>query len=391
LFRKILFLLFVTISTLYFNACTDDPSSIGSALLNQDIINLDSLDSYKDTLTQTSSSHIFVIPLGYSDMLLVGKNGSTEAYTLLSFYLGMPDSIKNYFLSGSLSVLEAKVELVVNYKVGSTAGFSFTANQINNTWSTGFTSDSLAALTTSGTNSASSITLSNDSVLTFNLDTALVHSWLTAEADPNIIADNGIILKPVSTGGIIGFNSVTSSTSNSIPLMRVVVNKAGWSGVDTLSFIPAIDVGAVKGSIPTGNTENIYVQSGVTINSVLKFSLNKIPEHAIINYAELELFTDTTANIVGSSYSNSIGAYIITDSTKQDSASSSITLTRSGDYFKGNIAYFIQNWISTKNNNGLLLKTGAPLDGVELFTLKGSNASDPLKRPRLKITFTNKK
>lgn len=390
--RKIL-ILFISLLSIYLSACrSDEPSATGADLLNSDLINLDSLDSYKDTLQQISSSHLASGTLSNSNMLLLGKNNLNEASTLLSFYFGMPDTLLSYISAGSLKVEKSFIKLYVNYKLGTpTPGFSFTAHKITDNWYTGFTIDSLASLGFEPGNVASNITLTeNDSTVAFDVDTALVNSWLVAEASSAIPADNGILLTPQSVNGILGFHSITGLSDN-VPTLYVVVSKEGWSSFDTLLFSPAIDLSVVKGSLPSGNSEDIFIQSGVFINSYLRFDFSKLPEHAIINYAELELTSDTTARVFGYTFTDALIASLLADSTKKDSGISNITLSRSGNLYKGNIAAFVQYWISTNTNNGMLLKAGAPLEGADLFAVKGSNAADPVKRPRLKIIYTNKK
>lgn len=390
--RKIL-LLFISLITFYISACrSDEPTATGADFLGQDLINLDSLDSFEDTLQQISSSHISIAPLSNSDMLLVGKNNLNTASTLISFYFGMPDTLINYIKDGSLVVQKAYVDLYVTYKLGTpTPGFNFTAHEVTKYWTPKFTSDSLQGLTYNNENAIiSPLTFTQgDSTVNFEISPALVSKWFTAEADPAIPADNGLLLSPQSATGILGFNSTTASVGN-FPMLSVVVSKEGWGRTDTLSFVPAIDLSVVQGIVPTGNPENIYVQSGVFINSYLRFDLSKVPKKAVINYAELELTRDSTASVVGAVYTDAMIASLLTDSTKKDSSISSISLFRSGNLYKGNIAPFVQYWISTDNNHGILLRAGSNFDGVDLFAIKGSNAA-PVERPRLKIIYTNKK
>lgn len=384
-------------SSFYFLACSDDPSSLGSALLNQDQVGLDSLDSFKDTLSQTSSSYKYIEPQAASSTLLLGKTTfnsvTNEAYTLLSFNIGLADTIKSYILSKNLKIKKATIELDVNYKIGNPIpGFSFTGHKIKSGWTAaGFTVDSLASLSYENSNSIVSDITQADS-MKFDIDTALASDWFTAEADVNIPSDNGILLKPVSTTGIVGFHSLSTSSTNLMPLLSVVISKDGWTKDDTLRFVPAVDLSVVKGDVPASSTEYMYVQSSVIINSLLKFDISKLPEHAIINYAQLEVSIDTNASYVGNVYNNYVLASVFSNTGNPDtSVTSSISLTRSGDTFKGNIASFVQNWLSTKINNGVLLRTGDVNVGVERFALRSSTASDPLLRPRLKIIFTNKK
>lgn len=401
MFRKLLLMSVVVFSSIYFSACTDDPSELGSALVSQDLVGLDSLDSYKDTLPQTSSNYKFETSLGASQMLLLGKNTANgvtnEAYTVLSFYFGLQDTIKTYLLSNSLKVVSATIELDASYKIGNPVpGFSFTGHKVNKGWTAaGFIIDSLDRIEPDYGNN--SITggprfSNNDSTMVFDVDTALVQYWLLAEADPGLPYDNGILLKPVSSGGILGFNSISSGYADKVPVLTVKVNKAGWDSVRTLTFTPAVDISVVKGDVPV-STENIFLQTSVLLNSILKFDLSKLPEHAVINYAQLELTADTNLTVKGDNYTDALYASLFSNASHPDTTvTGNIALNRSGVVYKGNITSFVQKWISTKENNGILLRT-VDLNnrGVDMFAIKSSTAADPAVRPRLKIIYTNKK
>jgi hypothetical protein len=394
LFRKILLILLAYIPLLYFGACTEGPSDLGSGLLSPDLINLDSLDSSRDSLSQTSSSHVIVLPIGSSDMLLLGKYKSNTASTLLSFYFGLADSIRTNI--SNYTVSSATVRMYVDYRIGDPyTAFSLEAKEIKygGYWtSAGFTSDSLSSLDPylGRTVFSGQPTFGTDSLMTFTISNDLVRDWLIAEVDTSIPPDNGILVSPTNNNGILGFVSVNSITqSDKLPILQVALlsNSGGWT--DTLNFIPSQDLSVVKGNLPEGDNENLYVQSSVMINSVIKFNLNKLPQHAVINKAVLQ-FTPTDSSYIGSGTTDGIIVYPIIDSTKVDTIlSSGITLLKSGNVYSGDIAAIVQNWISVGYNNGLLIRSANPYQGIDRFVLKGSNAPDA-EKPRLIITYTNK-
>src|ERR1039458_2633353 len=96
---KILLAIVLTFIMLNLVSCSEDPSSIGSAFVNKDLINLDSLDSFKDTFPQFSYTYKHIIPLGYSSNLLLGIKGNNVATMLLNFNIVVPDSIKTDLLN----------------------------------------------------------------------------------------------------------------------------------------------------------------------------------------------------------------------------------------------------------------------------------------------------
>ena len=83
------------------------------------------------------------------------------------------------------------------------------------------------------------------------------------------------------------------------------------------------------------------------------------------------------------------------DSTNLDSTySSALLLSRSGDslYVSSNtLTAYVENWIRSGNNQGLLLTINGQANGLELFSIKGSNSANVSERPKLKLTYTRLK
>jgi hypothetical protein len=392
---KILSATFLALITLTLISCSEDPSAIGSAFLSKDLINLDSLDSYKDTLPQYSYSYKHVIPLAYSSSLLLGQKGDNIATTLLAFNFVIPDTIKADLLTNSLQVTSASVQLTKFYTYGdSVAGtIDYTVHSISAStpWATEFTIDSLSKIQYDAEDVSSGKSFT-DTLYQFNLKTKVALDWLTNYAK-SATPDNGLIVIPQNSTKIVGFYALTSSTDVSVPYLTVVLSKPGVYSNDTLKFTTTADVSVISGNIPQNQNENIYVQSSVELESFLRFDLSKVPPHAIINYAELQLTIDTTQSLFGSPFTtDQLLAYYITDSTRIDSTlTNEIPLSRSGSLYKGNVTSYVQNWLSSKINEGIQIKANTYGTGLELWALKGSSASDPAKRPRLKIIYTNKK
>ena len=392
---KILSAIVLVFITLNFVSCSDDPSAIGAAFLTKDLINLDSLDSFKDTIPQFSYTYKHVFPLSFSSNLLLGIKGDNVATMLLSFNIGLPDSIKAALLTNSIQVTSATVQLYKSYNYGdSTANLDYTVHSINaaTSWATGFTIDSLQNNKVQyDAEDVSSLKTSSDTLYQFNLKPSLVLSWLSNYAN-NLTSDNGIIVIPQNSNKIVGFYALTPATSVGIPYLVVVLSNPGVYANDTLKFTTTADVSVISGNIPQNQSENIYVQSSIELESRLQFDLSKVPQHAIINYAELQLTIDTTQSVFGKPYTDQLAALYITDSTRIDSFSTNlVALNRSGSLYIGNITSYVQNWLSTKINEGIQIKASTDDMGLELWTLKGSNSADPAKRPRLKIIYTNKK
>jgi hypothetical protein len=395
---KILSAIVLVFITLNFVSCSEDPTSIGAAFLTKDLINLDSLDSFKDTMPQFSYTYKHVIPLGFSYDLLLGVKGNNVATMLLSFNIGLPDSIKTDLINNpnSLQVTSATVQLTKYYNYGdSTANLDYSVHSVSAStpWtSTGFTIDSLPNLQYDAADVSSNKTFS-DTLYQFNLANDLALKWLNINANAQT-PDNGIVLIPTQNSNkIVGFYALTPTTSIGIPYLVVVLSKPGVYANDTLKFSTTSDLSVVSGTVPPNQTENIFVQSSVELESRIQFDvLSKVPKNAIINYAELQLTIDTTQSVFGSTFTDQLLAYYITDSTHIDSLSTNqVTLNRSGSLYTGNITSYVQNWLSTKINEGIQIRANTYDTGLELWAIKGSNAADHTKRPRLKIIYTNKK
>jgi hypothetical protein len=390
---KILSAIVLAFIVLNFVSCSQDPSAIGSPFLSKDLINLDSLDSFKDTLLSSSSTYKHIISLDYSSNLLLGIKGNNVATMLLRFNFIIPDSIKADLLTNSLQVTSATVQLYRSYIYGdSTSTLNYTVGSIkaSTPWATSFSFDSLSGIQSDPVTLIS--TSESDTLYQFSFDPQLAAAWLNNFAAGGT-PDNGIEVIPQNDTKIVGFYALSSVTTVQIPNLRVVLSKPNVYSNDTLNFTTTADVSVVSGNIPVQNQpENIYVQSSVELESRIQFDLSKVPQHAIINYAELQLTIDTTQSIFGSPFTDQLTAGFITDSTHIDSLSTNfVTLNRVGSLYKGNITSYVQNWLSTKINEGIQIRSASYYDGLELWTLKSSNAADRSVRPRLKIIYTNKK
>jgi hypothetical protein len=374
-------------------SCSENPVSVGLGLLKNDYLNVKEIDSYTDSLRQTSTYFKYTFPItGSTSSLLIGKAANVTGSSLLQFYISLQDTIKTDILSGAASVTYAGVTMFPNYVYGdSNLTVDFTVNKISSAWSSaGVDADSINSLGIDPTD-LSTNRVFTDSLVTFNLDKNYITNILRYSADSSLGTDHGIYLKPTSNSQkVLGFSAVITSSSN-YNVIKVVLDKPGVYS-DTLTFVPWQESTIVSGTIPVVSSQDILVQSGLVINSRLFFDVSSLPKHTLINYANLTLTLDTLSTKVGSSYNNSLVVFRLTDSTARAlDSTQSITLTRSGNTFQGNIASYVQNWIDSGVNEGLLIEVSVQIDGLELYAIKGSNAADRALRPRLQITYTGVK
>lgn len=372
--------------------CSESPTSIGADLLNQDLVNILELDSSKDSLFQSSALYKRVIALSNASRLLLGKKDNVESGVLIKFLIYLDDSIKQQIIDNELSVLSANVQLTQDYTYGSsTSSLDYSVHKINSDWSTGFTSDSLSLLSYEA-NDVSSNRVFSDSINTFDFDTQLVTSWLKSSADTSLPAPDGIYIKPsFGSEKIIGFYALSTAEDIPVPLLNIVIEKAGVY-TDTLSYFPSVDLSVVSGSLADVGSENIGIQAGLNSEARIFFDLSELPENIIVNYAQLTLTLDTLKTITGSSFTNSLRVNYLTDSSTVliDSAYL-LYLDRDSNRFKGSVTTYIQRSLLEKSNHGLLVAPSDKLNGVELFAIKSSNNAIFSERPKLQIIYTYKK
>jgi len=298
--------------SLNFYSCSDEPSSVGlDQIKDLDFLKIDTLrSSDPGSLEQTSSYFKRVISLGNSTRLLIGKKDDLAAHTLMNFIFLIPDSIKSDFTNNNITIDKAIIEFFPQYfYTDSTAAFDFSAHRINSAWtSSGFSADSFSNLQYG----ADDIILSKnfeDSVYKFEISNQVAREWIDYSIAPDSLKNYGMLISPTlgteKVMGFAGFDPFSEIESR----IKVIITKTG-AYTDTLSGFVSSDVSVVLGNLPD-ETEYIIVQSSLTINSKLFFDLTQIPDHAVINDARLTLYTDSTKNVFGSTYNNTISAFVV--------------------------------------------------------------------------------
>ena len=386
-----LIVLTVSFFSLAHFSCSDSPTSIGKEYLPQQIQVLE-LNSFTDSLLQSSSVSKRVFSLSNSTRLLLGKKDNVEAGILMKFLIFFADSIKQQILNNQLNVISAKVELTKNYTFGNnSSALDYSVHQVTNKWSTGFTSDSLSSLTFDANDLSTGKTFT-DSLNTFSISSQTAFNWLKSYADTGMTQSNGIYLKPSSSSGkIIGFQALVEDEDSPIPYLRMIVENPGVYQ-DTLSYFPSIDLSVVSGNLPDVGTENIGIQAGLNSRARVYFDLSKLPKNATINFAKLTVTLDTLKTVTGTNFENSLAVYYVKDSASLAYDSTfSLQLDREGNTFSGDVTAIIGLMTSQQENHGFMIFPGDKFNGVELFAIKGSNASNLADRPKLQIKYTTNK
>jgi hypothetical protein len=397
LYIKVRTLFILLLSSVYFIGCSDTPGPVGYSLLDpSDVLSLNELSS--DSLTQSSTSVLASVTTGGSSQVLLGKFQETESSVLVRFdFSTMEDTIKTMVNNDSLQVKQAIVKMYAIYYLGDmNLPFDYSVHKINSSWtSSGFTLDSLAGLNYDAEDVSSNKNIGYDTVYSFDLGNDVMLEWLRHDADTSNaqFANNGIYLEPTAgTQRIVGFQAISSSTVDTIMIIKVVYQKLGSGIDDTLSFVETSDIHIVKGSLIPANSENIFIQGGVAENAKLKFDLPDISPFSIVNSADLTLTYDSTKSYLGSPTPTYLTARFLTDSALIQYDSSNIAiLTKSNYQYTGSISGFVQRWINGEKNYGILISFYNEVNIADILTLYSSTTVEKSKRPFLKIKYSTKK
>jgi hypothetical protein len=384
--------LFVIILFTLFNilSCSDDPTSIGIDLLDGDYLIVSTFDTQDDTVTQSTSFFKEVVPLGFSNNVLIGKRDELEATTLMNFLFSIADSLRQDFLDGNITVNQAFMELTPTYTyTDESAAYDFTVHEVTSNWSVEFTSDSLDNLSFNLEDLSSNKNFT-DSIYTFDLTSDFVLQWIKNSIDTSLGTNNGLYFIPtMSTGKVVGFQALTATSSTAAKL-KVVIEKPG-SFVDTIRAFIFADVSAIIADLPILPAVDIGVQASTTIQSRLFFDLSEVPRDIIINKAELILAEDTLSSITGSSFNPNLAVFKITDSSNVTiDESTGILLIKSNNIYTGNVTSLIISWINSEDNQGMVIRSASITEGLEFFAIKGREYPELSERPRLRIVFTSR-
>lgn len=390
---KKLFAFISAITIFLIIGCNDSPSDLGVDFLSQDGVEVFKLDSSVDSVLQQSNHFKKVINLGSSDHLLLGKAENVTAKMLLRFVVLIPDTILTELKARSLTVIDSYIELTKDYSFGDSAAlFDYKVFKINSSWSAStFTADSLSNLQYDNVDLSFNRVSANDTVYSFHVDTTLTSSWLQNYADSSVGSNYGILMEPtVNSQKVLGFTAFNISGIDD-PRLRIVVQKPG-EYIDTLIGYIAADISAVEGDVQNTVTENLYIQSSLTSEVKLFFDLSVLPSDCVVSSAKLTLAVDTIQTKTGSNFTNSLRVFLFSDSSKKEISTSYIyTLTRSGAAFTGDITNLVRAWKNNVDNQGMLIRASSELRGVEIFSVKGSNAANLSDRPKLEIIYGRKK
>jgi len=383
------------ILALFLIACNNDPTSVGSDLL-QDVnkIKLNEFNTQKENVKLSSNTFKKKITLGVSDKLILGKNSYIESYILLSFNIYLADSIVTKIKDNKLRVAETWMDMRVKYSLGDkNLPFDFTVHQVRKNWgSDAFNYDSLKILSYDANDVSYSRNIT-DSLVIFNLVPNAVFEWLKYSVDTTLAPPNyGLLFKPTpATQRLLGFKGYQLTNDPDVPTLYIVLEQPSVFK-DTILVSPYMDIHVVNGA-DVYSPNDIVLEGGLGYKGFLFFDLSSLPKNIIISKATLELSVDSLKSFDGNPSSDSIIVKVLKDSVSKSYTSDSsyyAILSRSGNTFSGDISWMVQKWVSGQDENqGLELSLADEKSSAARIWIYGNKQPEAL-RPRLKIYYLNK-
>ena len=386
--------LFVVALTALFISCNQDPTSVGSNLISeQDKFTFQQLNSDESNLYQKSSYFEYKPKLGTAEYLLLGKTPYAESSIMFRYNIFIPDTTLTRFNNGEVIIKEAWMQMIPRYTIGDkTSAFDFSVHQVRSNWSApGFNRDSVPNLRYDAADVKSGLVVT-DTTVKFNLNTNVIKEWFKVKKDNTAPKNNGIILKPGTTSKMLGFLAVKLNVTYYETYLHLILERPNYYK-DTLVVAPDEDVHFVTGSLPAAGS-NLYLEGGYSLRGSLFFDISSLPKNSIINKAALELTVDESKELDGIPKSDSIYVQLFADSTLHKLSSDSLYtsfLARKNNVFSGDISWAIQKWLNGHVNQGLSLILTDEYSSAARIAFYGSNNSNKALRPKLKITYLQKK
>ncbi|MBK7106428.1 MAG: hypothetical protein IPH62_14200 [Ignavibacteriae bacterium] len=385
----------LAILVVYFSSCTNDPNSLGTDLVpNSDKLNFVVIDSYTSNFNQELTSYKYdSLRFGSSSTVLLGNYKNITSEVLIGFYINPADSIMDPYKADSSKLIKCWVEIQPTYWIGDSNSFQFSIHRINSSWNpSSISQDTINEIyNTLGPNLLDQSTYSfADTVMKFDLNTELVDGWIRRTYDSSYAPDYGILMRPISNSGIVGFQALTTYNDEDYPYLYMVFEQEGV--FDTIIAIPSADLHVPKGEIYSNTNDNIILQSSLAVRGKLLFDLSLVPENIVINKATLDLFIDNNNTEFGTIDADTIAIGFLTDFEKSTLSTEigKYPILKSGDKYSGDIRLFVQKWMDGEENKGLLIQLSDELRSVSRVGIFNSTSSVDSLKPRLTIYYTNK-
>jgi hypothetical protein len=364
--------------------CAETPTPVGVKLLPKDDFLL--LDTSIVTATRSYNGPIILGTSG-SPRVLVGNVNNLQCWGMYRFTV-LPDSIR------SMPLVSAELDLRTVYHFGdSLAPFSMTVHRIMTNWTTdSLTIDSLKAAgfynsAPSGVWNPSSI--GDTSTLTIPLDTSMIRSWGTYS---DTVTNNfGVVLRPTGNGVVKGFGSFTISDVSFGPRLLLRLKDVAGN-IDTLIITTGIHRFVTTGmnAAWASDSTHLWVQNGGANRGYVEFDVSKIPLHAAIHKAVLELtldaqrskfnyFTADSAYVFFTGDDGTTLTYIVDIGTPVQVGASKV--------YQFPVGQFVQRWVRGSVVKRMAIAGFDEAFALDLFSFYGAQSNNAVK-PKLTIIYS---
>jgi hypothetical protein len=374
-------LLFFVIG-LFLQGCTEDPTVVGSHLIDS----LQVPHMRIDTLYAASHGTKYAeINTSGTDRVLLGRYSSYDAIALLRF-TGLSTSVLD-----TVMITSALLQLHAVYHFGdSVAPMAFSVYRAIAAWDTtsydSLTSRPETYYSTTPFSVLPPTILDDTSVVQCTLDTAVVNSWFTPTGS---LANYGVVLRASNISMIKGFGSFDHPTEYDRPVLIINYTKGDTNG----SFVVNTGSSRFVANIPRANLvlnpDLVYVQAGVAFRGILNFNLQRLPKAAQILRADLELTVDKNDSKLNSYTADSLLSYYVkADSTLALSVyGQSLTDNNGRRFYRFPIREYVGTWSSSLVAQSVEFGALGELNSLDCFALYGTLSAADV-RPRLIITST---
>jgi len=389
LFQTKKMFLFIALVIAIAVSCSDDPNSVGSALIpDKDILKSDSLNLYSDLFESFQKDSLY---FGSSTTLLLGNYKNVSSKVLLTFPTTLPDSIKEPYSNNEASLKSAWFRIYPNYWIGDKSSVEFTAHQINTSWNPLLVNDDSLSIieSTKGDNILTSFTYEpGDTTIDFTIDQDLIENWAKRSFDNTFPSNNGILLSPtLNASSIFGFQALTSFPNDQYITLFLEFEKDG-EFIDTVLSNPNLDLHVPTGEKDDDPVNGIILQSSIASRGKLKINLDEIPQNIVVNHAMLELFMQSSDE--GTNATDTIAVSFLTnfESNIVNDEFGRYPMVRENNKFTGNVKQFVERWMEGESNEGLEIKLSDESRSANLITIHGID--DQNLKPQLTLYYTRK-
>lgn len=402
--KYIIAFLFVFSAIQLLVSCNEDPTSMGSTLL-QDTIAVFPISNSKDTLITGVGSFHYDLKTFSHGVLFIGKSNGYEAVSLirLSEFIKLTDSLDYLNDYTSDKIISCKVKMSVNrYAFGNDssnpAAMSFKVYPVSALWDTNTTWDNLDAIIDKSKLSGQfngSIELKDTMPdIEFDLDKELVLDWIKKwykyKNGDSLSVVYGLALVPDENSSVIRAFNGSSSLGNTSTKLTITFRDSLDSLV-TINLSTDYDKPYVKA--PTPDSTELFIQGGVSQRGKITFDVSKIPPLSAIHSAQLELTLDKSKCLIGNLGIDSIINFGFP--YKADDLGYlkwEYYSKLSGDKFTfSNIARAIESW-NIADGKGVLVFHPSDRKNeyheLDKLSFYGMNEPDSTKRPKLKIIYS---